>query len=604
MSITNQTIADLVSRIRKSKGTGEFEKLLVIVSDELGLDSMGQAAIDLEADLDEAIFGAKDDAEAIANVQDLVESVPDEEQVMSYPLDESTKRVTESSDIKEMVQAYLADDDPMILDSIIVQTVEDACDDARSTYGYDMSDAEIDNIADFVEFTVTVGKKRNASADEITSKITSYLSDNEEIANSLEEAVAWKAGRRLQEITGASYARDYLAQVDDPTDVTYEDYLSWLEDQGVPEQKISKVWFSTNKKKHIAKLADTPKESPDPKSKFGRAIAKQRGYKLSDEPKAEPKSEPPKPKPEPTAEKGETFTLADQKAVEDIIRREGYRLETMWGEDHPVSLRQSKTRDGKPFSILDAYIETGDRGPRMDHGGESGDGWMGSAEIEREFSPYGKKWAPRAKALEDKLRKSGYPTATVGVDYGEKGHIGLTVFISSSNPRQQESTGAGFGPMGSPARGAYEEPVRRNSSGWEKHPDELDYEDDDFFDDDFFDDDIDPAIDTEYDIDDSDDLYDDVDEGDQWMPESKLSESARNEILDIYHTLVDDEGYDPEVAKEVVAANFTDIVNGDEIYDILYGDMEYEDDDIEEDEDSLFQVKKKQSALTGALFMY
>lgn len=400
--------------------------------------------------------------------------------------------------------------------------------------------------------------------------------------------------QRLSEITGASWAREYLSQLDDPTDASYEDYAAWLEDQGAPEQLISKVWFKTNKKRHLANRDEKPLKRP--------------------------KSIPPIEKEEPNRDlkrpvsipplRNRQFDVTDQKRVEDIIRRAGYRLETMWGEDHAVSLRQTKNRDGSPLSILDAYIETGDRGPRMDHGGESGDGWMGSAEIEREFSPYGKKWAPRAKALEEKLQAEGYPNAKVSVDYGEKGHIGLSVWITSDSPtrkteskvlresstqqlysiwvrhnfnrsgstydysarrlpfpvlasseeealniarqhkdevenelrkrrmhngrllimksdtyrledrdifraepsktnwrnpeavqvltrdgfdivdlsdledgveRQVESTGAGFGPMGSPARGSAEDDIDRNELGWERHPYEDDWgeEDDD-----------------------------------------------------------------------------------------------------------------------------
>jgi len=250
----------------------------------------------------------------------------------------------------------------------------------------------------------------------------------------MQEARHTSIETRMTEITGASYARDYLAQLDDPTDASYEDYAVWLEDQGAPEQLISKVWFKTNKKRHISKLGDTPKKS-----------------------KAEPAEA--------------TFTSADQKKVEEIIRRSGYQLETMWGEDNPVSLRQSKTRDGRKLSVMDAYIETGDRGPRMDHGGEGGDGWMGSDEIAREFKPYGDKWQPKAKKLEERLQAAGYPNAKVSVDFGEKGHIGLNVWITSDplnhqaekarrntsarKRRQRESTR--FSSMSSSAQGSTED---------------------------------------------------------------------------------------------------------------------------------------------------
>jgi hypothetical protein len=463
MAVDPAKVKTLVNQIRNSDSRGLFEELLVMMSDDANIDDIGDH-VELEAMLDEAIFGAKDDDEAFARVSEFMDVAVDESYTQRYDLNESTKRIRESSDILEMVQAYLVDDDPLILDSIIVQTIERACEQARSEYSYDMSDAEIDNIADYVEFTVTVGKKRQASAQVIASKITSYLSD--EVTEDLQEAVKWTSRRRFDEVTRASYARDYLAQVDDPTAVDYDDYLAWLKDQGVSDQAISKVWFGTNKNRHIASLADKPK-SKEPKSSLGKAIAKGGGNasyrqaakaKKLDAPKgespvqdkqplntkaSEPALNPAPQSKNPDQPSGKVYTLADQKTVADIIRRAGYRLETMWGEDSAVTLRQSKAKDGTPISILDAYIETGDRGPRMDHGGESGDGWMGSAEIERNFSPYGKKWAPRAKALEDTLKKEGYPNAQVSVDYGEKGHISLVVWITSASPeRKQEASQA------------------------------------------------------------------------------------------------------------------------------------------------------------------
>jgi len=74
--------------------------------------------------------------------------------------------------------------------------------------------------------------------------------------------------------------------------------------------------------------------------------------------------------------------------------------------------------------------ETGDRGPRTDHGGgEDGDEWMDDEQQEEEFAPYIKKWAPKAKQMESDLKKKGIDS-TVGVGWGEKGHIYIEVRIN------------------------------------------------------------------------------------------------------------------------------------------------------------------------------
>jgi len=244
---------------------------------------------------------------------------------------------------------------------------------------------------------------------------------------------------------------------------------------------------------------------------------------------------------------------------------------------------------------------------------------------------------------------------------------GKSIRNISTNPyldtQKQESKMKEFGPLSGPQRGSAEEPIRRNSSGWEKHPDELDYDDDmydeyDLEEEDFFDDDINPSLQDE-----EDDIYDDLDDdGDMWMTEyardfekqqkekksnpsesrysnegrtpdeeverfivankdlseedlaakfsevfpnndwdddvapildivlesksvgTRLLESADVEkILGLVDELVDD-GYDIETAKEVVAANFSDMFNADELYEILFDDYDDYDDEYEEDD--------------------
>lgn len=71
-------------------------------------------------------------------------------------------------------------------------------------------------------------------------------------------------------------------------------------------------------------------------------------------------------------------------------------------------------------------ISTKDRGPRQDHGGESGDGWMSSSEVERAAKPFKKKYIPILKNIEKNFTREGFIT-TPWFDYGEKGHIYLGV---------------------------------------------------------------------------------------------------------------------------------------------------------------------------------
>ena len=75
------------------------------------------------------------------------------------------------------------------------------------------------------------------------------------------------------------------------------------------------------------------------------------------------------------------------------------------------------------------YGSTGDRGPRTDlGGGENGDDWMSDEQIRDVARPYIKKWKPKAQQMQKDLKKKGI-TASVGVDYGEKGNVAIVVTI-------------------------------------------------------------------------------------------------------------------------------------------------------------------------------
>lgn len=159
-----------------------------------------------------------------------------------------------------------------------------------------------------------------------------------------------------------------------------------------------------------------------------------------------------------------------------------------------------------------------------------------------------------------------------------------------------------FGPLTGPARGSSEEPIRRNSNGWEKHPDEPDFDDDMYDDydmepDDFFDDDIAPS-----DRDDEDDIYDDIDEFDYdedvWFPESKrkLKESVEDDILAKVIINIDENYTEDTIGDDQIYFYFSQVFN-----DSYYPESEEEipeiveelthkifaarDDDQEEDQD-------------------
>ncbi len=73
--------------------------------------------------------------------------------------------------------------------------------------------------------------------------------------------------------------------------------------------------------------------------------------------------------------------------------------------------------------------QTNDRGPRTDHGGgEDGEDWMSSSQIEQYAAPYRKKWQPRIDKAVEELKKAGYK-ANGYMEYGEKGHISLFIKV-------------------------------------------------------------------------------------------------------------------------------------------------------------------------------
>jgi len=75
------------------------------------------------------------------------------------------------------------------------------------------------------------------------------------------------------------------------------------------------------------------------------------------------------------------------------------------------------------------YGQTDDRGPRTDHGGgDDGEDWMDDEQIRDAAAPYYRKWKGPMAQMEKDLAKKGI-TATVRMDYGEKGHIALDVNI-------------------------------------------------------------------------------------------------------------------------------------------------------------------------------
>lgn len=84
--------------------------------------------------------------------------------------------------------------------------------------------------------------------------------------------------------------------------------------------------------------------------------------------------------------------------------------------------------DGKSFS---AYVETGSRGPRTDHGGgPSGDDWMSHDQVENLRKSYLIQYKSKIQAIEKQLKSKGLKNVKVDLNYGEKGHVGLHIRAS------------------------------------------------------------------------------------------------------------------------------------------------------------------------------
>jgi hypothetical protein len=72
------------------------------------------------------------------------------------------------------------------------------------------------------------------------------------------------------------------------------------------------------------------------------------------------------------------------------------------------------------------WIELGIRGPRTDHGGgDDGEGWMSSRQIEKVSKPYFKQAKPKMDRIKQQLKDLGYRVKDLRLDYGEKGHISV-----------------------------------------------------------------------------------------------------------------------------------------------------------------------------------
>lgn len=77
-----------------------------------------------------------------------------------------------------------------------------------------------------------------------------------------------------------------------------------------------------------------------------------------------------------------------------------------------------------------------DRGPRTDHGGIDGDGWMSGTEINAEIERMAKRHSAKLKAMITLLKENGY-SAQWMLDYGEKGHV--SIYIASKDPKKKET---------------------------------------------------------------------------------------------------------------------------------------------------------------------
>jgi len=93
------------------------------------------------------------------------------------------------------------------------------------------------------------------------------------------------------------------------------------------------------------------------------------------------------------------------------------------------------SNDGKTT----VYISSGDRGPRTDHGGgPTGDEWMDGSQVRKLQQGYEKHWMPKLEKVRDQLAADGVKVGDLEVEYGEKGHVGLSFSIQGPKPEKKE----------------------------------------------------------------------------------------------------------------------------------------------------------------------
>jgi len=77
---------------------------------------------------------------------------------------------------------------------------------------------------------------------------------------------------------------------------------------------------------------------------------------------------------------------------------------------------------------VNAYIETGDRGERIDcGGGDDGEEWMEEHQVESVAEPYKQKWKPTIDRYNKMFKDAGYTDLHAEIDYGEKGHVSINI---------------------------------------------------------------------------------------------------------------------------------------------------------------------------------
>ncbi len=119
----------------------------------------------------------------------------------------------------------------------------------------------------------------------------------------------------------------------------------------------------------------------------------------------------------------------------------GTKMTKKWNSKTVLAILKSDIRkvqdsefelNGTEVALMDI-----DRGPRTDHGGIDGEGWMCPTEIANVADPFYKRYEPKMKTLVSLLKKKGY-SAKFYMDYGEKGHISF--FIAEDKKATPEKT--------------------------------------------------------------------------------------------------------------------------------------------------------------------